>query len=56
MKAEQEYIDLFSQCEALICRHSSEVMNAPRAKAFARIFSSIISRFRNLFSSLLVIM
>ena len=35
MKAEQEYIDLFSQCEALICRHSSEVMNAPRAKAFA---------------------
>ena len=35
MKAEQQYIDLFSQCEALICRHSSEVMNAPRAKAFA---------------------
>lgn len=35
MKAEQQYIDLFSQCEALICRHSSGVMNAPRAKAFA---------------------
>ena len=35
MKAEQQYIDLFSQCEALICRHSSEVMNAPRAQAFA---------------------
>ena len=35
MKAEQQYIDLFSQCEALICRHSSEVMYAPRAKAFA---------------------
>ncbi len=35
MKAEQQYIDLFSQCEALICRHSSEVMNAPRANAFA---------------------
>ena len=35
MKAEQQYIDLFSQCEALICRHSSEVMNTPRAKAFA---------------------
>ena len=35
MKAEQQYIDLFSQCEAMICRHSTEVMNAPRAKAFA---------------------
>ena len=35
MKAEQQYIDLFSQCEALICRHSSEVMNAPRSQAFA---------------------
>ncbi|MBR2456408.1 MAG: Fe-S cluster assembly protein SufD [Bacteroidaceae bacterium] len=35
MKAEQQYIDLFSQCEALICRHSSEVMNAPRVNAFA---------------------
>ena len=35
MKVEQQYIDLFSQCEALICKHSSEVMNAPRAKAFA---------------------
>ena len=35
MKPEQQYIDLFSQCEAMICRHSSEVMNAPRAKAFA---------------------
>ena len=35
MKPEQQYIELFSQCEAMICRHSSEVMNAPRAKAFA---------------------
>lgn len=35
MKAEQQYIDLFSQCEAMICRHSTEVLNAPRAKAFA---------------------
>ena len=35
MKAEQQYIDLFSQCEAMICRHSSEVLNAPRARAFA---------------------
>ena len=24
MKAEQQYIDLFTQCEALICRHSAE--------------------------------
>ena len=35
MKAEQQYIDLFTQCEALICRHSAEGLNAPRAKAFA---------------------
>ncbi|MBQ7351205.1 MAG: Fe-S cluster assembly protein SufD [Bacteroides sp.] len=35
MKVEQQYIDLFSQCEAMICRHSTEVMNAPRAQAFA---------------------
>ena len=35
MRPEQQYIDLFSQCEAMICRHSSEVMNAPRAAAFA---------------------
>ena len=34
MKAEQQYIDLFSQCEALICKNSTEVLNAPRAKAF----------------------
>lgn len=35
MKAEQQYIDLYTQCEAMIVRHSSEVMNKPRAKAFA---------------------
>ena len=35
MKAEQQYIDLFTQCEAMICEHSCDVMNAPRAKAFA---------------------
>ena len=35
MKVEQQYIDLFSQCEAMICRHSTEVMNAPRAQAFS---------------------
>ena len=35
MKAEQQYIDLFTQCEAIICRQSADVLNAPRAKAFA---------------------
>lgn len=29
MNAEQQYIDLFSQCEAMICRHSAEALNAP---------------------------
>ena len=35
MKAEQQYIDLFSQYEALICNNSAEALNAPRAQAFA---------------------
>lgn len=35
MNAEQQYIDLFSQAEAMICKHSSEALNAPRATAFA---------------------
>ncbi|MBQ8673813.1 MAG: Fe-S cluster assembly protein SufD [Bacteroides sp.] len=35
MKPEQQYIDLFTQCEAMICRHSAAVLNAPRAQAFA---------------------
>lgn len=35
MKSEQQYIDLFSQYEDMICRHSAEVLNAPRSKAFA---------------------
>lgn len=35
MRPEQQYIDLFSQCEGMICRHSAEVLNAPRAKAIA---------------------
>lgn len=35
MTVEQQYIDLFSQAEAMICRNSAEVMNAPRAAAFA---------------------
>lgn len=34
MKPEQQYIDLFTQTEAMICRHSAEPLNAPRAKAF----------------------
>ncbi|BEH00158.1 Fe-S cluster assembly protein SufD [Bacteroides sedimenti] len=32
---EQQYIDLFSQCEAMICANSAEVLNAKRAEAFA---------------------
>lgn len=35
MKAEQQYIDLFAQCEDLVCRHSAPVMNSLRAKALA---------------------
>ena len=35
MKPEQQYIDLFSQTEAMICRHSAEALNAPRVAAFA---------------------
>ena len=35
MVAEKQYIDLFTQYEALICRHSADTLNAPRAKAFA---------------------
>ena len=35
MKAEQQYIDLFSQCEDLICWKSVPVLNALRAEAFA---------------------
>ena len=35
MKPEQQYIDLFSQTEAMLCRRSAEVLNAPRAAAFA---------------------
>lgn len=33
MKPEQQYIDLFTRYEDLICQHSAAVMNAPRAKA-----------------------
>ena len=35
MKAEQQYIDLFAQCESLICKHAAGVMNLPRAEALA---------------------
>lgn len=34
MKAEQQYIDLFTRCEDIIRSHSSLVMNKPRAEAF----------------------
>ncbi len=35
MGAEQQYIDLFAQAEPMICRHSTQVLNVPRATAFA---------------------
>ena len=35
MIVEQQYIDLFSQTEAMICKHSAEVLNAPRALVYA---------------------
>ena len=35
MAAEQQHIDLFTQYEALICQQSADILNAPRAKAFA---------------------
>lgn len=35
MNIEQQYIDLFSQAESMICRHSADVLNAPRAKAMS---------------------
>lgn len=35
MKAEQQYIDLFTRYKELIGRHSSAVMNAPREQALA---------------------
>ena len=34
MKVEQQYIDLFSQTEKLICSHSAEALNALRPTAF----------------------
>ena len=35
MAVEQQYIELFSQTEAMICKHSASALNAPRARAFA---------------------
>ncbi|NDV64274.1 Fe-S cluster assembly protein SufD [Bacteroides sp. 224] len=35
MSIEQQYIDLFSQAEGMIRKHSAEVLSAPRAQAFA---------------------
>ncbi len=34
MKSEQQYIDLFRQCEATLNEHSAEVLNALRPRAF----------------------
>ncbi|MGL4519055.1 MAG: Fe-S cluster assembly protein SufD [Phocaeicola sp.] len=35
MRAEQQYIDLYTQCEGMIAQHSAAVLNAPRAEAFS---------------------
>lgn len=35
-KPEQQYIDLYTQYEAMIRNHSAEVLNEPRAQAFLR--------------------
>lgn len=35
VKAEQQYIDLFTQYEEMVCKHSTPVMNALRAEALA---------------------
>lgn len=35
MNSQQQYIDLYRQCEQLICSHSPEPMNTPRAQAFS---------------------
>lgn len=35
MKSEQQYIDLFTRYEDVICQHAVNVMNAPRAEALA---------------------
>ncbi|MCD7711417.1 MAG: Fe-S cluster assembly protein SufD [Firmicutes bacterium] len=37
MKAEQQYMDLFSQYEDVIRHYSSEVLNAPRTQALANL-------------------
>ena len=35
-----QYIDLYRECREMICRHSSDVMNAQREEAFGRFVSS----------------
>ncbi|KAA6328627.1 FeS cluster assembly protein SufD [termite gut metagenome] len=40
MSIEQQYIDLFSQYEEIICRHSAPLLNAPRAAAMSRFKQS----------------
>ena len=40
MGSEQQYIDLYRQCRDMICRHSSDAMNAERDAAFERFVSA----------------
>ena len=35
MSVEQQYIDLFSQAEAMICRHSAELLRLPTLNGLA---------------------
>ena len=39
-QAEKQYIDLYKECRDMICRHSSEVMNAERDAAYERFAAS----------------
>lgn len=34
LSAEKQYIELYDSCSKMICRHSSDVMNAPRKHAY----------------------
>ncbi|MBQ7509766.1 MAG: Fe-S cluster assembly protein SufD [Prevotella sp.] len=38
--SEQQYIELYKQCREMICKHSSDVMNAVRDEAYERFVSA----------------
>ena len=39
MSVEQQYIDLYTQCKSMICKHSAEALNAFRDEAFSHFKS-----------------